>query len=160
MQNCYLYKKINKKKPLILFISSIILFSCSKDSATNNTVNSCALTFGNVVGSYKITAVTYQYNPQSALQDTYSTWPACKQDDIWSFNNDSLMTFTENINCNPSQLPGGFHKWVLQNDTLFFKDINGAYLAGYTIKEFNCNTMKFRQLDNLGGETITTYTRQ
>ena len=63
----------------------------------NNSINNCAITFNNIVGSYKITAVTYQYNPQSAIQDTYSTWPVCKQDDIWNFNADSLITFTTTL---------------------------------------------------------------
>jgi len=148
------------QKFFIFLITSATLLSCSKNKTINNTTNNCPLTIVNIVGSYKITAVTFQYNPQSTIQDTYATWPACKQDDIWSFNSDSLMAFTDNINCTPSQLPSRFYKWILQNDTIVFKDASGSYLAGYTIKEFNCITMKFSQLDNLGGETITTFTRQ
>jgi hypothetical protein len=142
---------------LLILLVSFSLFSCTKN---NNSSDICNVSFTNIIGTYKKTAVTFQYNPQSQIQDIYSSWPPCKQDDIWVLNSDSTVNFVDQISCTPPANGYAYRKWGFENNTIFFKDATNNYLEGFKIFDFNCNKIIGQQIDLQGSVTTTIFTRQ
>ena len=64
------------------------------NEATATTQSICTLNSNNLYGTYKITSVKYQYNPQSQIEEQYPLWPVCMQDISYIFyNNNGVSTW-------------------------------------------------------------------
>ena len=148
----YLQNESMKRIFLPLIVVSTALFSCSKDSSTNQ---SCDITEANIVGSYKLTAASYKASPTSAPIDVYSLLEQCERDDIGTFKADHTVSNADvGVVCNP---PNNYNDtWRLTNGNL----VQGGDSA--KVKSFDCKTLVLSTVDQqtAGDETTFTFTKQ
>lgn len=143
------------------------------NEATATTQTICTLNSNNLYGTYKITSVKYQYNPQSQIQEQYPLWPVCMQDISYIFyNNNGISTcrispgVTVCQGPQPYSLPlitlniaSGGNIWSLTGNTIQWYDASGNVLNGTDINYY-CTFFRFTEIDSSGATYTYTMTKQ
>jgi hypothetical protein len=136
------------KKILGMAIVSAVLFSsCKKD-------DECNLTDASLVGTYKLTGLTYRLSPQAAEENVFSTFTECERDNVFIFNADHTLYYQDaGVICNPPQNDQGV--WALNGSTLTFDGETN------TVASFDCKTMVTQTRDvSFNGDVLTaTYVK-
>ena len=128
------------KTPLLITVVFLcLLFSCKKDTTTNNT---CAKTVANIAGTYS--PVKNEISMMNAsFADITSQWQPCERDDKLILNANGIYTYQDlGISCTPSGNSSG--TWSISspdgkftiNDTGSAQDITNA-----DITSFDCSTL-------------------
>lgn len=137
------------KKIMALACLSALLFAGCKKTDT------CNLTEESLVGTYRLTALTYRQSPSGTEQDLYNTIYDCERDNVFIFNADRTFNFQDvGILCIPPLNDAS--TWSLIGTTLEF----GGEVNNVT--SFDCNNMITTTSDyNFPGDVLrATYIRQ
>jgi len=131
-----------QKLILSLLLTSFLFAGCSKDDDDDK---NCDLNHANLVGTYKIKALTYRLNASSPEIDVYPSLDACEKDDLIVFNDNGSVIFQDlGVVCTPSGNDTG--TWSLTGNTI---TLDGE--AG-TVSSFNCNETVLTMTDASTGE--------
>ena len=134
-----------KKMILTAGLFIVILAGCKKDK-------DCDLSRESIVGSYRLTALTYQEAGSSIVSDVYNQYlPPCERDDVYTFNTNGSAVITDaGTSCVPS---GGYNaNWSLSGNVLNFDGDN------YTVAAFDCSSMVVTINDPSAPGDVYTFT--
>ena len=134
-----------KKTILSLFVLTTVLVSCKKSDSPS----SCDFNATNLVGTYKLTALTYKANTASPTVDEFATYSACEKDDLTIFNANNTTTYTDaGVVCSPAGNGTGI--WAITGaNTLNVDGDNG------TVTSFSCTGMTVTFAGTAAGELTT-----
>ncbi len=143
------------KKIILPTLICLALFSgCKKENVTQPDPTVCGLSKANLLGSYKITAISYKKNVETAPIDEFALYDECEKDDLTIFNANNTTTYSDiGMLCNPPD--NGVGTWSLNGNKL---TIDGDVS---TVTDFTCNGgMKLNYTTGTPGEvTIFTIVR-
>jgi len=127
----------------------IITAGCKKN-------DNCDLSHDKLVGTYKLTGLTYRANGSATASDVFNLYvPPCERDDLYTFNANGTAVYTDaGTVCVPSS---NFNAtWSLSGNVLTFDGDN------YTVASFDCSAMVVTINDpTTPGDVYTfTYVRQ
>lgn len=127
------------------------LFSCKKDNSNKD----CSLSEANLVGTYKISAVTYKESASSPVVDAMSLVDSCSRDDIQTYKSDHTYIYIDaGLKCDP---PGdGTGTWSLSGNAFTAEGTTG------TITAFDCSGFTVTQSNFIttGDSFMVTFKRQ
>lgn len=111
-----------------------IFFSCKKEKSSTS---ECSISMTGISGSYKLTALQYKPDANSAPLDYFSYMDDCEKDDIITLNSNGAYNYNDaGTVCTPQEDLNG--TWVLNGNTLVSDGIfNG------TISSYDCKTLVF-----------------
>ena len=138
-------------KNVILFagLFLLIMTGCKKD-------DDCDLSSERLVGTYKLTGLSYKTAASPTPTDIYSvSIPPCERDDLYSFNANGTAIYTDaGTRCVPTSTFNA--TWSLSGNVLTFDGDN------YTVASFDCSAMVVSINDpSTPGDVYTfTYVRQ
>jgi len=143
------------KKIALIVLSTIVLFSCKKDS--KDEPQTCTTSTATVSGSYKITAVTYKETAASPEIDYMNIlFPdPCQRDDIYTFNADGSYQIADvGLVCSPPGNDNG--TWALVGNNL---QIDGDPV---NLESFDCKSWVIVNTDTqvTGDRLKLTLTKQ
>ncbi len=126
-------------------VFSIVFTSCKK-------TDSCNLTAESLVGTYRLTALTYT-GSNGLEEDLYATFNSCEKDNVFIFNsNNSFMYQDAGLQCNPVSTDAS--SWRLMGTTLEYGgEVN-------TVMDFDCSSMVTTSSNPQGGVLTATFIRQ
>jgi len=131
-------------------LSGILFFTLMVGCKKND--NNCNLSNEKLVGTYKLTAITYKPSGSSTHQDVYNTFlEPCQRDDLYIFNSNNSFNYVDAGNvCLP---PGNDNStWSLSGNTLIIDtDI-------FIVASFNCSTMVVTLTDPSAPDEVLTFT--
>ena len=137
-----------KKHLLAVILLFTVLIGCKKD-------DDCDLSNERLVGSYRLTALTYTPSG-GATQNVYLTYlDACERDDIFVFNANATANYVDaGTTCVPAN--NYVVAWSLSGNSL---NIDGEL---FNVASFDCSAMVLTLTDpSAPGDVLTfTYTRQ
>jgi hypothetical protein len=130
-------------------ISAVLFAGCKKD-------NTCSLTQQSIVGTYRLTGLTYTASPGGTVQDVYNTdLQACERDNVYIFNADGSFYYQDaGTSCNP---PDNYSSsWNLYGSTLEF----GGDVS--SVEYFDCSNMTVTTSNyQISGDVLrATYVKQ
>jgi hypothetical protein len=130
---------------VIGLVFSLVFTSCKK-------TDSCNLTADSLVGSYKLTALTYKSGSNGLEDNLYVNINSCEKDNVFIFNSNNTFTYQDaGLQCNPASSDAS--GWSLIGTTLEFAgDVN-------TVTDFDCNTMVTTSSNPQGGILTATFIR-
>jgi Lipocalin-like domain len=140
-----------KKTILSLLVVSSILFGCKKDDKNDT----CELSSASIVGTYKLTALTYKASASATPVDEYASFAACEKDDLTIFNANNTVTFSDaGVACVPNGNDTGV--WTLSANQL---TVDGDVS---TVTSFSCSgmTITFTSSVVVGDITTATFVKQ
>ena len=140
------------KKIILTSLICLALFSsCKKENVTPTNPPVCGLSKANLLGSYRITAISYKKNEATPDIDEFALYKECERDDLTIFNANNTTTYSDiGMLCNP--LDNGVGTWSLNGNKLTIDGDIG------TVTDFTCNGgMKLSYSTNNPGE-ITIFT--
>ena len=117
-----------KKMLLSASLFFLMITGCKKD-------DDCDLSSDKLVGSYKLTGLTYKAAGSASATDVYNLYVApCERDDVYTFNANGTATYTDvGTVCVPA---GNYNAtWSLSGNVLNFDGDN------YTVASFDCSAM-------------------
>jgi hypothetical protein len=122
------------KKVLLVIVSGATLFGCKKEKANTS---GCAIDVANLSGAYKLTALQYKSDANTAAVDYLAFLDDCEKDNILHLNsNGSYKEEDAGTVCTPSETSVG--TWQLHGNTL----TSDGTLNG-TIVSFDCKTLVY-----------------
>ena len=128
-----------KKLALSSLFIALLLTACKNDDDDV----ACQLSSSSIVGTYKITAITYKPTPTSADVDIYATLDACEKDDLLVLNDNGIMNYQDaGTVCSPSGSYSG--SWSLTGNSITIDGDPG------TVSSFDCSTLVLTQADPSG----------
>ena len=142
------------KKPLLIVIVSLLMFSCKKDKGDNN---NCTIATASITGNYKITAVTYKSSATAPETDYFNMlFPdACERDNVYAFSSNGSYTINDaGIVCSPASDDDG--TWSVSGNIM---TIDGDAVD---VKSFDCQSLVIVNSDtqSSGDKLTLTLTRQ
>ena len=142
------------KKPLLIVIVSLLMFSCRKDKGDNN---NCTIATASITGNYKITAVTYKSSATAPETDYFKMlFPdACERDNVYAFSSNGSYTINDaGIVCSPASDDDG--TWSVSGNIM---TIDGDAVD---VKSFDCQSLVIVNSDtqSSGDKLTLTLTRQ
>ena len=143
------------KKIALIVLSTIVLYSCKKDS--KNEPQPCTISTTAISGPYKITAVTYKENATATEIDYMNIlFPdACQRDDVYTFKADGSYQIADvGLACSPSGNDNG--TWALVGNNL---QIDGDPV---NLESFDCKLLIIVNTDTqvTGDRLKLTLTKQ
>ena len=133
-----------KKILLSLCVGSLLFAGCKDDKDVT-----CELNSAGIVGSYKVTAITYKATAASTPVDVFSTLDPCTKDDLIVLNANNSVTYTDaGVQCVPAGNDTGM--WSLSGSNINL-DGDISVISGYS-----CAGMTATYTDPVTGEIYTT----
>jgi hypothetical protein len=116
------------KRIIVIGISALFIFSgCEKE-------DTCNLTQESLIGTYRLTALTYRESPGSPVEDDFSGLSECVKDNLFSFNSDRTFRYQDAGLVCSSNLDYTA-TWTLTGTTLEY----GGDIS--IVSDFNCERM-------------------
>ena len=137
-----------------LILSSLLLTGLLTSCKDDDDDVACQLSSNSVVGTYRISAITYKPTPTSGEVDVYATLDACEKDDLLVFNDNGVFNYQDaGSRCTP---PGTYAStWSISGNTITIDNEPG------NVSSFDCTTLVVTQADPTGqGVSTIRLTRQ
>src|SRR5215212_7042595 len=113
-----------KKTLLSAAVFCLVAIGCKKD-------DNCDLSAEKLVGSYRLTGLTYKTSGSATATDVYNQIPPCERDDLYVFNSNGTTNYVDAGTLCAQQ--GNFtSSWSLSGNTLFFAG------DSYNVVGFDC----------------------